>query len=111
VLIARALVQDAQVLLLDEPLSGVDAVSAARIEAVFGELRAEGRALLVATHDVGLARAYDEVLCVHGEQCAFGPPDEVLTPEVLQRTYGAELVLLGDRAAVRLDHHAHDHGH
>ena len=57
VLIARALLQDAPVLLLDEPLSGVDAVSAARIEAVFGELRAEGRALLVATHDVEQARA------------------------------------------------------
>ena len=52
VLIARALLQDAPVLLLDEPLSGVDAVSAARIEALFAELRAEGRTLLVATHDV-----------------------------------------------------------
>jgi manganese/iron transport system ATP-binding protein/manganese/zinc/iron transport system ATP- binding protein len=110
VLIARALVQDARVLLLDEPLSGVDAVSAARIEEVFAALRAEGRALLVATHDVALARAYDDVLCVHREQCAFGPADEVLTPEVLQRTYGGELVLLGDRAAVRLDHH-HHHAH
>jgi ABC-type Mn2+/Zn2+ transport system ATPase subunit len=109
VLIARALVQDARVLLLDEPLSGVDAVSAARIEHVFGELRAEGRSLLVATHDVALAHAYDDVLCLHGEQCAYGPPEEVLTPEVLQRTYGAELVLVGDRAAVRLDHHAHHH--
>jgi manganese/iron transport system ATP-binding protein/manganese/zinc/iron transport system ATP- binding protein len=109
VLIARALVQDARVLLLDEPLSGVDAVSAARIEQVFGELRAEGRALLVATHDVALARAYDDVLCLHGVQCAFGPPDEVLTAEVLQRTYGAELVQVGDRTAVRLDHHGHHH--
>ena len=111
VLIARALVQDARVLLLDEPLSGVDAVSAARIEALFAELRAEGRALLVATHDVALAREYDDVLCLHGEQCGFGAPATVLTPETLQRTYGAELVLLGDRAAVRLDHHAHDHAH
>jgi ABC-type Mn2+/Zn2+ transport system ATPase subunit len=109
VLIARALVQDARVLLLDEPLSGVDAVSAARIEQVFGELRAEGRALLVATHDVALARAYDDVLCLHGVQCAFGPPDEVLTAAVLQRTYGAELVQVGARTAVRLDHHGHHH--
>ncbi len=110
VLIARALVQDARVLLLDEPLSGVDAVSAARIEALFGDLRGEGRALLVATHDVEQATRYDDVLCLHGEQCAFGAPEEVLTPDVLQRTYGAELVLLGDRPAVRLDHH-HHHGH
>ena len=111
VLIARALVQDARVLLLDEPLSGVDAVSAARIEALFAELRAEGRALLVATHDVALAREYDDVLCLHGDQCGFGAPATVLTPETQQRTYGAEQDQLGDRAAVRLDHHAHDHGH
>ena len=71
VLIARALLQDARVLLLDEPLSGVDAVSAAAIEALFAELRDEGRALLVATHDVALARAYDDVLCLHGEQIAL----------------------------------------
>ena len=109
VLIARALVHDARVRLLDEPLSGVDAVSAARIEALFAELRDEGRALLIATHDVGQAGRYDDVLCLHGDQCAFGPPDDVLTPEVLQRTYGAELVLLGDRPAVRLDHHGHAH--
>jgi manganese/iron transport system ATP-binding protein/manganese/zinc/iron transport system ATP- binding protein len=111
VLIARALVQDAQVLLLDEPLSGVDAVSAAAIDAVFAELRAEGRALLVATHDVALARAYDDVLCLHGRQVAVGPPAETLTAEVLQATYGAELVVLGERTAIRLDHHAHDHAH
>src|SRR5919112_2308452 len=74
VLIARALVQDAPVLLLDEPLSGVDAPSAARIEAVLGELRDEGRALLVATHDARQARAWDRVLCLNRRQVAFGAP-------------------------------------
>jgi manganese/iron transport system ATP-binding protein/manganese/zinc/iron transport system ATP- binding protein len=108
VLIARALVQDAQILLLDEPLAGVDAVSGAAIEALFNELRDEGRVLLVATHDVALAHAYDDVLCLHGEQCGFGPPATTLTGETLQRTYGAELVVLdGGRTAVRLDHHHH----
>jgi ABC-type Mn2+/Zn2+ transport system ATPase subunit len=110
VLIARALVQDAPVLLLDEPLSGVDAASAARIEALFGELRREGRALLVATHDVRQARAWDAVLCLHGRQVAFGAPEPTLTAEVLQATYGAELVVLGGgRTAVSVEHHEHDH--
>ena len=63
VLIARALLQDAPVLLLDEPLSGVDGVSAARIEAVLAELRAEGRTLLVATHDVAPGRAAGTGCC------------------------------------------------
>jgi ABC-type Mn2+/Zn2+ transport system ATPase subunit len=107
VLLARALLQDAAVLLLDEPLSGVDAVSAARIEAVFADLRAEGRALLVATHDVTRARASDQVLCLHGAQIAYGPPAQVLSPTVLQATYGHELVILDGGTAVTVDHHAH----
>ena len=108
VLLARALVQDARVLLLDEPLSGVDRVSGERIEALFGELRDEGRALLVATHDVESARRMDRVLCLAGRQIAYGPPGEVLTTDVLRRTYGAELVLLeGGGAAICVDHHAH----
>jgi manganese/iron transport system ATP-binding protein/manganese/zinc/iron transport system ATP- binding protein len=107
VLIARALVQDARVLLLDEPLSGADAVSAARIEAVLRDLRAEGRILLLATHDVHQARAFSHVLCLHHGQVAFGPPQEALTQAVLGRTYGDELVLVGGGQAVTVAHHAH----
>jgi ABC-type Mn2+/Zn2+ transport system ATPase subunit len=109
VLIARALVQDSPVLLLDEPLSGVDHASATRIEAVFAELRAEGRALLVATHDVAQARAWPRVLCVNHGQVAFGPP-ATLTTGVLRATYGAELVVLdGAGEAVTVSHHDHAH--
>jgi ABC-type Mn2+/Zn2+ transport system ATPase subunit len=108
VLIARALLQRSPVMLLDEPLSGVDAASAARIEALFAELRAEGRVLLVATHDVEQARRWDQVVCLHGEQIAFGPPAATLTTEVLTRTYGAELVVLpGGERAVAVEHHHH----
>jgi manganese/iron transport system ATP-binding protein/manganese/zinc/iron transport system ATP- binding protein len=110
VLIARALLQDAPVLLLDEPLSGVDAVSAARIEDVFAGLRAEGRTLLIATHDVEHARRWDAVLCLNRRQVAFGAPAGVLSPEVLQETYGAELIVLGaGERAVAIDHHGHEH--
>ena len=110
VLIARALVQDARILLLDEPLSGVDAPSAARIEAVLRELRDEGRALLVATHDVEQARRFERVLCLHRRQIAFGAPAEVLRGSVLQETYGDELVVLeGGRPAVNVGHHDHHH--
>jgi ABC-type Mn2+/Zn2+ transport system ATPase subunit len=108
VLIARALLQDAPVLLLDEPLTGVDAVSAERIEAVFAALRDEGRTLLVATHDVEQARACDAVLCLNRRQVAFGPPAEVLDAGVLQATYGPELVVIGGgRRAVAVEHHEH----
>jgi len=108
VLIARALLQDSRVILLDEPLSGVDATSAARIEDLFAQLRSEGRVLLVATHDVEQARRWDQVICLHGRQIAFGPPAATLTTDVLRRTYGDELVILpGGERAIAVEHHAH----
>ena len=110
VLIARAVLQDAPVLLLDEPLSGVDSVSAARIEALFSELRAEGRTLLVATHDVRQASDWDRVLCLNGRQVDYGRPAAVLSPETLRETYGAELIVLrGGGRAVGVGHHGHAH--
>lgn len=109
VLIARALAREAPVMLLDEPLSGVDATSAGLVRSVLQDLRAEGRALLVSTHDIGEARQADKVLCIHGEQVAFGPPSETLTPGVLARTYGSELVVLADgTSAVVVQHHSHE---
>ena len=111
-LLARALVQDARVLLLDEPLSGVDPASATLIAGVFDELRAEGRTLLVASHDVESARSFDLVLCLNGHQVAFGPPAETLTRATLEATYGHELIVLEDSAATRavtIQHHHHGH--
>jgi ABC-type Mn2+/Zn2+ transport system ATPase subunit len=110
-LLARALVQDARVLLLDEPLSGVDPGSAELIVGVFAELRAEGRTLLVASHDVLGARDFDLVLCLNGSQIAFGPPKEVLDRATIEATYGRELIVLdgGDEAqAVTVHHHEHE---
>ena len=111
-LLARALVQDARVLLLDEPLSGVDPSSAALIADVFEDLRREGRTLLVASHDVESARRFDLVLCLHGRQIAFGRPADVLDGPTLKETYGSELIVLGGGgpAAVTVQHHEHAHG-
>ena len=61
-------------LLLDEPMAGVDPASAQLIDAIFAELRGEGRTLLVSSHDVEGARGFDLVLCLNGRQVAFGPP-------------------------------------
>ena len=107
VLIARALVQDSPVLLLDEPLGHVDPASAEAIGGLLRELRDEGRALLVSTHDIESARAYDSVLCLNHEQVAFGPPGEVLVRDTLERTYGSEIVLLDGVRAVAVQHHEH----
>jgi len=109
VLIARALVQDAKVLLMDEPFSGLDRPAAERLEALIGDLAAEGHAIVMATHDLEQARHWDAVLCVNRRQVAIGPPEQALSREVLEATYGGEIVELpgtGGRAILR-PHHAH----
>jgi ABC-type Mn2+/Zn2+ transport system ATPase subunit len=105
VLVARALVQDAPVLLLDEPFSGVDRTSAELLERLLVDLAREGRALLVATHDLEQARRFDRVLCLNRRQIAFGPPAETLTRPVLEATYGGEIVTLPGEAALLPPHH------
>jgi ABC-type Mn2+/Zn2+ transport system ATPase subunit len=101
VLVARALVQDAPVILLDEPFTGLDAPSAERLEALLAQLSAQGRGVMIATHDVDQTRGWDRVLCLNRRQIAFGAPSEVLDREVLEATYGGAIVELpGD----------HDHG-
>jgi manganese/iron transport system ATP-binding protein/manganese/zinc/iron transport system ATP- binding protein len=116
VLIARALVQQAQVLLLDEPFTGLDATSAARLEALLRELAGEGRGILIATHDLEQARRWDRVLCLNRRQIAFGVPAPTLTHDVLAATYGGAIVTLpgedpaGPHHAILPPHH-HHHGH
>jgi ABC-type Mn2+/Zn2+ transport system ATPase subunit len=107
VLIARALTQDARVILLDEPLSGVDQPSGERILALLRELRDEGRAILVSSHDIEQAKGFDAVLCVNGRQVFYGPPAG-LTAAVLHSTYGGEIVVLDDGSeAIVVQHHSH----
>lgn len=111
VLLARALVQDAAVLLLDEPLAGVDHASAEGIARLFGELTAEGRTLLVSTHDIQGARAFDRVLCLNRRQVAYGPPETCLGRATLEATYGGEIVVIegegGPVRAIAVQHHEH----
>jgi ABC-type Mn2+/Zn2+ transport system ATPase subunit len=113
VLVARALVQRAELLLLDEPFSGVDRPSAERLANLIDRLAAEGRGVIVATHDVEQARAWDLVLCLNRRQVAFGPPEPTLTLPVLEATYGGAIVDLppgagAGRAVLPAHHHAHE---
>ena len=111
VLVARALVQDADIVLLDEPFTGMDAASARRLNGLIDRLATGGRAVLIATHDVEQARLWDRVLCLNRRQIAFGAPDEVLTMPVLEATHGGTIVELredgGHVAVVPAHHHQH----
>lgn len=112
VLIARALAAEAEVLLLDEPYSGLDSPSTDRLDRLILDLAAEGRSVMIATHDVEQAMGWDRVLCLNHEQIAWGPPAEVLDREVLERTYGGQIVEIPGhpREGVLPPHHHHqDH--
>ncbi len=88
--LARALAQEASVVLLDESLSGVDQPTTAELFDVFESLAAEGTTLLVATHDLALARRrFSRCLAVNGTLRADGPPADVLSAEVLDSTFGS----------------------
>jgi ABC-type Mn2+/Zn2+ transport system ATPase subunit len=108
-LIARALVQDAAVLLLDEPFTGLDRPAAELLDSLIADLAGEGRAVVVATHDLEQARRWDSVLCLNRRQIAAGAPAETLDRAVLEATYGGAIVELpgGAGRGILPPHHHH----
>jgi ABC-type Mn2+/Zn2+ transport system ATPase subunit len=87
--LARALTQQASVVLLDEALSGVDQPTTAELFGVFDSLVAEGTTILVATHDLALARRrFARCIAVNGTIRGDGPAADVLAPDVLDATFG-----------------------
>ena len=92
VFLARALAQDAQVILLDEPFTGVDVTTEDEIVALLGELRAEGRVMLVSTHNLGSVPQFcDRTVFVKGTVLASGPTETTFTRENLQLAFGGVL--------------------
>jgi len=108
VLLARVLAQDPHLLLLDEPVSGVDPTTQHAIFAVLEALRGEGKTVVVATHDLNcVVERFDQVLCLNRRLVAYGPPAEVFREDILDRTYGHHLMIVtvGDRRVVVADEH------
>jgi ABC-type Mn2+/Zn2+ transport system ATPase subunit len=101
-LLARALVQDGDLLLLDEPFNGVDSTTTEVLLDVLAEQRKEGVAVVMATHDLSIAHlACDTGCLLNHHQVAFGPIAEALTPQLLGETYGrGAVVLAGDSTIV-----------
>jgi manganese/zinc/iron transport system ATP- binding protein len=105
VLLARALVQDAALTLLDEPLSGADAPTEALFASVLADLRRRGRSAIVSTHDLAWAAAHCDLLClVNGRVVASGEPREVLRRDVLGAVYGRGLLDLGALGVITGEH-------
>jgi manganese/zinc/iron transport system ATP- binding protein len=95
--LARALVQDADLYLMDEPFAAVDAATEQAIIETLRQMRALGKTALVIHHDLqSVPRFFDQVLLLNMRVVAFGPVEEVFTPENLHKTYGGRLTLLDE---------------
>jgi manganese transport system ATP-binding protein len=107
VFVAQGLAQDHDLLLLDEPLTGIDITTAQSIDAVIHDETSRGCTVIMTTHDLSEAQYSDHVLLVSGRVVASGPPGDVLTPERLQAAYGPSLLHPDDTGPLFLDdpHH------
>ena len=102
-LIARALAQDADLILLDEPLAGLDATAQHDLLALLDDLRREDKTLFVATHDLSCVAAnFDHAVLLNRRVVAFGRPAEVFTEELLSAAFQRHLLVLpgGERTLV-----------
>lgn len=107
VFVAQALAQDADLLLLDEPVTALDLVSHEAIDAVVEEEAERGRTVILTTHDVSEAQRADHVLLLGGRVVAEGAADDVLTEEMLVTAYGAQLLHVHSSLPVDDPHHSH----
>lgn len=98
VFLARALVQDAQVYLMDEPFQGVDATTERAIVDLLRALRAEDKTVVAVHHDLQtVAEYFDQVTLLNVRRIAAGPVDQVFTEENLRLTYGGRVAGIGGR--------------
>ncbi|MEJ5239585.1 MAG: metal ABC transporter ATP-binding protein [Anaerolineales bacterium] len=93
--IARALAQEAELLLMDEPLNGLDLPSQESILSLLEVLRAQQVTVMIATHDLDqAARFFDRIMLLNRRVIGFGEAKEVLRPERLKRAYGGKLQIV-----------------
>jgi len=107
VLVAQGLAQESDVLLLDEPVNGLDVVSRSLIlDVIDGELAA-GRTVVLTTHSLDDARRCQQVLLLNTTPIVIGPPKAVLTEEHLQRGFSGQFIRVGDDLILDDPHHTH----
>lgn len=106
VMVSQGLAQDHDILLLDEPLSGIDIVAAQAIDEVIHHEIADGCSVVLTTHDLSEASIADHVILLNGGVIAEGVPESVLTPENLAAAYGSSMLHL-DRGSALVDDPAH----
>ena len=106
VFVAQGLVQEHDILMLDEPLTGIDLPTAQAIDEVIHDERGRGCTVIMTTHDMSEAMVADYVVLLSGRVVAAGPPAEILTTENLTAAYGQSLLHV-DQGSVFIDDPAH----
>lgn len=97
VFLARALAQEPHILLMDEPFTGVDAVTQEITLALLDELKEKNVTVIVSTHDLNMAiQRFESVLVINKEMIAYGPPAEIFTPDTVKRAFGAQLLTMNN---------------
>ena len=109
VLVAQGLAQQSDLLLLDEPVTGLDITSRGLILDVIHDEVMHGTSVIVTTHDLDDARICDQVLMVDRHAIAVGPPDHVLTEDHLLHAFGGRFIKVGNRLILDDPHHHHEH--
>ena len=95
VFLARALISSPQLLLLDEPTSGVDIKTRDDVMHLLHDLNHDGVTIIITTHEINAVAVHlPWIVCLAGRILAEGPPSEVITTEVLRLTYGAEMPVI-----------------
>ncbi len=112
VFLARALIAEPELLVLDEPTTGVDMRSAESIFHWLVDLNLQGMTILLTTHDLNMAAAHVPwIVCLNQRVVAQGPPDEIFTEPVLSETYQGEMMVLRHDGMIFVQQRPHPHGY
>jgi manganese/iron transport system ATP-binding protein len=110
--IARALAQEAELMLMDEPLTGLDTPSQEGLLALLGELQRKRVTVMVATHDLEqAARYFDRIMLLNHKMIAFGVASDVLKPEILLRAYGGRVAMVDGKPVTDTCCEGDEHDH
>ena len=112
VLLARAMAHNPELLLLDEPMAGLDATAQHQLLDLLDELRGKGATVVLSTHDLScVSQRCDKAACLNRRLIAFGDPADVLNEQVLGDTFGTHLLMVHlDGQAYAYQHHTHPDG-
>jgi ABC-type Mn2+/Zn2+ transport system ATPase subunit len=112
VFLARALIAEPELLVLDEPTTGVDMRTAENVLHMLSELNRKGITILISTHDLNTAAAHlPWVICMNRRVIAQGPPDEVFTVETMNETYQGDMLVMHQDGMLFVQQRPHGHSY